>query len=80
MDRGERAKYEYLSATGYLPEKLSGSGQQRQRLKVTDVSTDSHRSLCDVGFLELSQTPNSFSPPTERTEAFLDTVHRWFAI
>ena len=54
MDRGERAKFEYLSATGYLPEKLSVSGQQRQRLKVTDVSSHSHRSLCDVGFLELS--------------------------
>ena len=54
MDRGERAKFECLSATGYLAEKLSVSGQQRQRLKVTDVSTYSHHSLCHVGFLELS--------------------------
>jgi hypothetical protein len=47
MDQGERAKFEYLSATGYLPENLSASRQQWQCLEVTDVS-------CDVGFLEMS--------------------------
>jgi len=54
MDQEERAKFEYLSATGYLPDSLSTSRQQRQRLEVTDVSTYSHRSPRDVGFLEMS--------------------------
>jgi hypothetical protein len=47
MDQGERAKFEYLAATGYLPENLSASRHQWQRLKLTDVS-------CDVGLLEMS--------------------------
>ena len=47
MDQGERAKFECLSATGYLPDSLSASRQQSHRLEVTDVS-------CDVGLLEMS--------------------------
>ena len=58
MDRVERANFEYLSATCYLPRNLSTSCREWQRYKVTDASTCSCSSCpsFDVSFLTLSQT------------------------
>ena len=39
MGQVERANFEYLSATCYLPRNLSASCREWQRYKVTDAST-----------------------------------------